>query len=259
MALSTFGRLVRTGLKRALYTQMTLREAVLVARGKSKPLIRFVVEDSPPSTYYNYRIPDDRVSALEQHLQLPAGFPLAKVQTVDDEEPYYCLTLNTYRVSGITNGVRSEWSVYVDTGDGVPRYMVVEARQDGTSMDPVDIITRASRVEHSVAGDRMRTFVESKRGQGFRAECALPGKDATRIPAARAWVEANDLIYWRNGVSDRTYYGAGLANGRMWKLSSDTYSVKNDTEWTPFVEPEVREVLVFTDPLEFIISPWWNL
>lgn len=259
MGLSTFGKLVRTGLKRALYAQVALREASRVLRGKSDPLIRFVVEQDPPSTYFNFRIQESQLATFEAYLDLPPGFPLARVQTMEGQQPYYCLTLNTYRVSGITSGVRAEWSVYVDTGDGVPRYMVIEARQDGLSMDPVDIITRRSRVEHTQEGDRLRTHVEANVGDGFRADCRLPLDGGELLPAARQWVEANDMIYWRNGVADRTFYGAGLANGKMWKLAPEAFTLDNDTEWSRFVEPEVNEVLVFTDPLEFIISPWANL
>ena len=38
--------------------------------------------------------------------------------STDHDEPEYLLTLNVYRVSGITNGLRAEWSTYIADPDG---------------------------------------------------------------------------------------------------------------------------------------------
>jgi hypothetical protein len=256
--LSPIQRLVRTSIKRLLYAQMTLREASLVLRGKAKPLIRFTVEGTPPSVYSNFRIRDDQVAALGASLPLPEGFEIAPMACVEGEEPFYCLTLNVYRVSGIVSGKRAEWSIYVRERGGLPRYMIVEAQCDGPSMDPVDLVTRAGTVEHELKDGHVTTRVIAGQGGEFKAHMALPDGPATLTPS-RQWVEANDIIYWKNGVSDRAFYGGGLANARMRTVDRSGSAIQDGTPWAAFVDPVPVHVLVFDEPIEFVISPWWNI
>ena len=261
MELSRSGRLWRLLIKRYLYAMLSLREAACILLGRSKPMIRFTVEADPPSVYFNFRVRPDRIDALARHLDLPAGFSLAKIRCLeDDPEPYDCLTLNVYRVSGITNGLRAEWSVYVTDPEGKPRYMVVEARASGGSMDPVDIITRASRVELAVVDGTLETFVASENDSHFRASLPIPADpNASAAPAAREWIEANDMIYWRNGVCDRVFYDAKMANARVGVISPDSATIEDTTSWREFIEPTPERLLVFSSALYFVISPWWNV
>ena len=135
---------------------------------------------------------------------------------VAGEKPDYLLTLNVYRVSGVTNGVRAEFSTYVADEEGIPRYMVVEARDHSGSMDRIDIITRASRVEHRRDRKAMTTVVASRDGGEFAATCTQAAlAKAPHVQIHGEWVQANDFIYWRNGVRDRCYYDAGMANPQV--------------------------------------------
>ncbi len=254
-SLSTWGLRGRRALRRFLYSQMSLRTGVMVALGKEAPLVRFTVADDPPSVYLVHRI--TARDAFVEHLGLPPGMELVPIRCLADDQPQYLLTLNVYRVSGITNGLRAEWSTYIADRDGVPRYLIVDARSDNTSMDPVDVITRKSRVEHAHRGDAIELCV----GDGPTAYAARFALDPS-APAVRShpeWVTANDFIYWRNGVCDRTYYDAGLADPDQVAVDPGSVAVTDGTEWAAFVDPVPSHVLVFRNAIELVVSPWANI
>ena len=46
----------RKALKRFLYAQLAMRQAVMIAIGREQPLVPFTVEADPPSVYFVYRI-----------------------------------------------------------------------------------------------------------------------------------------------------------------------------------------------------------
>ena len=79
------------------------------------------------------------------------------------------------------------------------------------------------------------------------------------VRAAAEWIEANDYIYWLNGICDRTFYDSGLANARTRQIPSSEVTISDDTRWGRFVEATPRHVIVFEDAIEFAMSPWWNL
>ncbi|MGE4605752.1 MAG: hypothetical protein AAEJ52_03315 [Myxococcota bacterium] len=256
MSLSRFQRRLRVVIKRFVYSQLYLRESLLIMLGRSKPLVRFTVEPSPPSLYFNFAIKPDQVAQLERSLGLP--HPLTPIQCLESEPSFHCLTLNVYRVSGLANGLRAEWSVYVRDSSGKPRYMIVEARADRGSMDPIDIITRPGRVGYEDSGESLMLEIGSDGDSRFKARCGKSGN----FPIVRAspeWVEANDYIYWRNGICDRTFYDAGLANARMRMIDAASVSIENDTPWNEFIETAPRHVLVLENAIDFAMSPWWNL
>lgn len=76
MALTQFQRRVRIIVKRFVYSQLYLRESLFILLGRSKPLVRFTVESSPPSLYLNFAIRPDKLAALEQRLA-----PLSRADT----------------------------------------------------------------------------------------------------------------------------------------------------------------------------------
>lgn len=255
--LTTRGLLLRRALRRLLYSQMAMRSAARIAIGREAPLVRFTVEDDPPSVYLVFRIrPADR-SRLLQDLGLPAGLRLAQVQCLAGDEPEHLMTLNVYRVSGITNGMRAEWSVYVEDGQGRPRYLVVDARSSGRSMDPVDVITPASRVDHRLDGDVVSTVVGPP-GETFEASFSIP-QEAVKAVSAPEWITANDEIYWANGIADRTFYDGGLADADQLAVDPTTVTVSDRTRWAGYLEPVPHRVLVFRQAIEFVVSPWANV
>ena len=254
-SISSWGLRGRRAVKRFLYSQMALRNGAMVAIGREGPLVRFTVEDDPPSVYLVWKVEDP--AALSAHLDLPPGIELAPIRCDEADEPEFLLTLNVYRVSGITNGLRAEWSAYIADEQGVPRYLVVDARADNTSMDPVDVITRKSRVVHERTGDTVRIRVGDDPG-AFQASFTVPA-DAMPVRSHPEFVSANDFIYWRNGVCDRTFYDAGLADADQVAIDPSTVAITDGTEWVAFIEDAPRHVLVFRRAIEFVVSPWANL
>ncbi len=219
--------------------------------------MRFTVEADPPSVYLVFRIAPSERARLTQDLALPGHLQLAPIRCLADDEPEYLLTLNVYRVSGITNGRRAEWSVYVDDGRGRPRYLVVDARSSGRSMDPVDIITRASRVEHRRDGGLV-SLVVGPEGEALEASVPTP-QEAPKAASAIEWITANDAIYWSNGISDRTFYDGGLADAEQVAIDPTTVTVIDRTRWAGYLEPGPHRVLVFREAIEFVVSPWSNV
>ncbi len=254
--LTPFQRGLRKLVKRFLYSQLYLRESILILFGRAKPFVPFRVEADPPSVYFNFAIRPEHVASLERELGLP--YPLAPIRCLAGDEPFHCLTLNVYRVSGLVNGRRAEWSLYVRDPGGTPRYVVVEAASDAASMDPVHIVTRAGQVAHEEADGWLTSDVLSADGTRFVARYPN-GAGGARVRAAPEWVEANDFIYWRNGMCDRTFYDAGLANARMHLVDPSQASIEDGTRWGCLVEPTPRHVVVFQDAIDFSISPWWNV
>ena len=253
-------KLVRRAIKAMLYTPLTLANGLRIPFGRSQPRIEFTVEADPPSVYFNFVVREDRLDDFVDYLDLPSNLPLAPVSCVKGEEADYLLTLNVYRVSGITNGIRAEFSTYIEDEEGVPRYMVVEARDHTGSMDPINIFTRASRVEHQHDDDGMTTVVASNGGALFEASAGQAAFDAAPLANIHPeWMQANDFIYWRNGIRDRCYYDAGMANPQVRQLDPAQVQVNDDTHWAEFLEPEPKHVLAYENPIHFVIVPWENL
>ena len=249
----------RRALKRFLYAQLALRQALMIALGRELPLVPFTVEADPPSVYYVFRIRPELVGALAARLGLPPHLPLTAIRCLEGDDPAHLLVLNVYRVSGLANGLRAEWSVFVADADGVPRYMVFDARSSKVSMDPVDVITRPSPVKHRREGAVISTRV----GEGeatFTATIEMPPGDAApRVSPAPEWAIANDFIYWGNGICDRTFYAAGMVDPRQRKVPAGAVTVEDRTPWAELVEPDPVHVLVLEDAIELVISPWENL
>ena len=256
MKLTPGGRRLRVALKRFIYSQLTMRNGFLMMFGRAKPLVQFKVEATPASVYFNFELDPARVSGLEAELDLP--FSLAPIRCVDGEEPFHCLTLNIYRVSGLVNGIRAEWSLYIEDSEGKPRYLVVEAVADANSLDSVNLMTRAGDVTHSETNESLDSVAVAEDGGRFASSCHA-WKDAPRVRVAPEWVEANDYIYWLTGICDRTFYDSGMANPKARRIDLANVSIEDTTRWGAMVNPQPRHVIVYENEIEFAISPWWNL
>jgi hypothetical protein len=246
-------------------------EAQGVAAGTAQPIVEFTVEDSPPSIFYNWIVPDAEAPAFASFIDLPPGFSLAKVRILDSDVPSYWLSLNVYKVSGITTGLRAEWSTYVDDGTGVPRFMIVRARADEGSIDPIGPLAYPEPFDHTVGGDQITTEM-FKTEENFFGVPVLTDEllfDSTiDLPAAGAgqlveptleWVAANDFIYWINGVKDRTFYNSTAHSAPLISVDLADVTFVDDSEWAPFLDPDPAHVLVYLDKIQFAIGPWWNV
>ena len=255
--LSRLGRLGRGFLKRFMYSQMAVRTGFMIAIGKEQPLVKFKIENDPPSIYWVYRIKSSEVGNLTHKLGIPPQFSLCPIRCLDQDEPEYLMTVNAYRVSGLANGIRAEWSIFVQDASKTPRYMVVDARSSQFSMDPVNIVTRASTVAHERLGNTIHTQIG--RGEhAFTSTITLIDSESY-VRSSPEWVSANDYIYWGNGISDRTFYNAGMADARQLRISNGNFDINDGSIWGQLVEPDPVHILVLDSAIELVISPWDNV
>lgn len=249
-------RRIRVAVKRFLYSQLYQRDSFRLMFGRTKPLVHFKVEATPPSVYFNFEIDPAQVASLRAALDLP--FPLMPIRCLDDDDAFHCLTLNIYRVSGLANGIRAEWSVYIEDLEGKPRYLVVEAQADAPSLDSVNLLTRRGDVTHVQTGDTLDSSVVAADGGRFASTCRAL-ESGPRVRVAPEWIEANDYIYWLNGICDRTFYDSGLANPRTRRVEPPNVTFEDTTRWGAMVCREPKHVVVFENAIDFAMSPWWNL
>ena len=248
----------RRFLKRMLYSQMAMRDAFLILIGRHRPSLSFKVLADPCSIYINFAVRKEMEQEFSDYINLGDELSLVPIRCLAEEEPALLLTLNIYEVSGLVNGPRAEWSTYITDSDGIPRYMVLEARAASGSMDPVNLFTRPDRVEHQEAGGRVVSTVASEDGRLFSSSIRLDEDHPIARPATE-WIAANDYIYWRNGVCDRTWYDASVFNGKVRSVPYRDVTIRDETPWARFVEPQPRHVLRYEGALEFMISPWFNI
>lgn len=244
--------------KRLLYSLFYYSESFKILFGKSNPFIRFTIENDPPCLYFNFKIKKDHVKELEQSLNLPSGFKLAKMRCItENQEDDFYMTLNIYRVSGITKGLRAEWSIFVIDPKGYTRYMIIEARADKKSMDPLNIITQNSNIEYFINESNIQITIESEGDTFFRANCKIPDISKTTFPT-REWVKANDEIYWLNGISDKPFFNSKMTSSELSLLPPEMASIEDTTKWNKFLEP-LPEIYLYPSTIEYLISPWWNI
>lgn len=256
-SLSGPGRFGRDFLKRFMYSQMALRSGFMIAIGKEDPLLKFTVEKDPPSTYWVYKIKGSEKEDLVNILDLPSNLSLCPIRCLEADEPDYFIVVNAYRVSGLANGIRAEWSVFVRDTNDIPRYMVIDARSSTFSVDPIDIITRASSVSHEQNGQLLMTNI-GEEDAAFKSSISILDSAST-IKTASEWVTANDTIYWRNGIYDRTYYDASLADAKMRRVAASEAQITDNSFWSRFVNPDPVHILILNEAIEFVISPWANI
>jgi len=233
------------------------KRAVDIGNREAEPVTDFFVYEQPPSIFLNFLIEEEQREALAAAIPLPEGFELARMRTRRWGPQRYIVSLNIYETVGIASGRRAEWSVYVTKeGDPTPQYMVIEAQSDAVSLDPVNGFTEPADVFEYALEDGVISVDVQAPGTSFQATIRLPEKPRRRATALE-WAEANNLIYWGNGVADKIYYNGLAYNKKMALVPPRRVSISDGTAWAPYIR--LVEVLVFENPLEFIASPWNNL
>ena len=209
----------------------------------------------------------------QSSVDLPPGFSLAKVRILEtDPAPSYWLSLNVYRVSGITTGLRAEWSTYVD--DGQRRTPLHD--HPCSCVGGVDRSHRTARPPRAVHPHRRRRQSDPHRDEPDRDPELTPVLTAgqplqlhdhaarSRRSQFRACrpangSTANDYIYWRNGVNDRIFHNSTSHSAPLISVDLADVTLDDDTEWAPFVDRSPAHVLVYLDKIQFMIGPWWNV
>jgi hypothetical protein len=246
--------------------------AFLVLQGLEEPLLPFnVIDDEVPSLFVNFEIPQRNVKAFASALHLPPGFKLARSKMTPAQPARYLLTLNIYQTPDVLTGApvyRAEWSTYVkDTRDlSGDRYylMVIDVESSGASLNPVDLFTPPAPVfTYKVHDGQIEADIKSIAGGAvvnkFAIEFDLPAQDAGDVRLHEPWVLANDRVYWLNGVYDELFYNGLLLDANVAEVDLSTVAITDSTRWAQYVNPMPTQVLVFRNPLEFVLHPWKNV
>jgi hypothetical protein len=222
-----------------------------------EPLVNVVARDM---LYFNWEIPSANVPRLEAALQLAdRGFRIAPIEIVRGEAPRPYLSLNFYAttIAGVLT-YRTEWSTYVvRNGDPRPRFMVIDAQSSEAGADPTypGFIKPAAAVRYTIDGRQVQAA-----SPDFRATFALPVSGTERtVKIGRRWAMANDALYWVNGVADTALYNGALIDAAPTAVDPAGVVLHNTSPWAAFVPARPSNIVLFSQPLEFAFTPYFNL
>jgi hypothetical protein len=242
--------------------------AFLVLQGLEEPLLRFdVPADNVPSFFMSFNVPKNKVKALEADLGLPEGFKLARSKMTPRQPARYLLTLNIYESPDALTGVRAfraEWSVYVedrrDPSAKGPYLMVVDVNSNSPSFDPFNLFTPPTGFAYANNKGRLEGSIQNLDATSkFSFAFQMPPADAPSVKLHEKWILANDRIYWRNGVYDMLFYNGLLLDADVAQVDPRSVTLDDRTNWSQFIDPVPTQVLVFRNPLRFVLHPWYNV
>jgi hypothetical protein len=222
-----------------------------------EPLVNLVARDM---LYFNWEVPAGSVPQLEAALQLPGrGFRIAPIEILRGEKPRPYLSLNYYvtTIAGVLT-YRTEWSTYVvKSPDTRPRYMVLEVQSSEPGADPTypGFVKPAAEVSYTIDGRQVQVS-----SPDFQASFVLPpsGKEKT-VKIGQPWAQANDALYWLNGVADIALYNGGLTDASPISVDPVSADVDNASTWARFIADRPSNIVLFSQPLEFAFTPYANL
>ena len=67
-------------------------------------------------------------------------------------------------------------------------------------------------------------------GTSFQATIPLPASPQ-HLATTLSWAEANNIIYWRNGVADKIYYSGLIYDFPVVQVPEQTVSISDGTVW----------------------------
>ena len=224
-------------------------------RGVGDTVGNFYVENTTPATYYNFEITDPTGMATE--LNLPAGYSLAQTTFFEQDPPApeaYYLTLSVYEIKDSIEGIRAEWSVYVDNGNGRERLMIIDLQTEDAALDPVSMINLPSVVSHNLAGGILSTSLSSSTID-FDASFSTVG--TTDEALTLDWIEAGDNVCHLNGVCDKLYYDAETLDVPVHVPGSPTVTIS--TPWNAYINTTASAVFYRDNLQEYAVKSWQNL
>ena len=246
------------GLKESIYPTLIQIDVNNAFYGLEDELIPFDQSNTIPSVYYNFAINPGQVAAFEASLGLPNGYSLAPVKILEnDTGSDYYLTLNVYEIDNALEGMRAEWLVYVDRGNGIAHQMIVELMTEDAALNPVSLLHLPGLVEHSQSGSTLTTSLSSTTTQ-FEASVnfALGSPELQTLD----WVESKDFVCYANSVCDKVYYGEGSLESPFIAIDPNLASITTiNTPWDSYITGIPSSVLVKTDTQLFIKKPWVNV
>jgi hypothetical protein len=245
-------------LKKQMYGGLSSISALNVLSGAAEPIVQSNVEDVEPSVRWHWQIPAEQLAGFEAAIDLPPGLALSTVRLQeDDPAAAHWLSLHVYHESGSTPGLRAEWTTYVDDGAGVHE-VILEARADHPSLDPVDRFVSAYPLVHTRSGQSVGTTI----GTGptaFTSSFDLPAVGAaTTVVPARQWVGSADLRYWSNGVGDRLFTDSSTLDPKI-SIDPSGVTFADGGPWAAFTAGGPDRVWVDQREVGKITNPWWTL
>ncbi|MDG2304483.1 MAG: hypothetical protein P8R42_07465 [Candidatus Binatia bacterium] len=257
----------RVLLKKLVHAMDAVDYAESVSDGGNVPWMNFDVGGNPNSIFINFEFKGPAEIAAFEASELPEGFVLAPLRILETDEPTYFLVLNIYNSSGgLVAGARAEWSVFVeDPENGHPRFLVVQAAAANVSADSVNLLTSPEPVSHEFEDGGIVSYVGVEDRDGgaerlyFSSRVVWPQDPEARVAFARRFVAANDFIHWGNGVADRTLYNATVHNREGVRIPEAEIEISDNSHWSMYLKPVPKHSYVYLNPLEIVISPWWNL
>jgi len=239
-----------------------------------EPLVDLVAENM---LYFNWEIPAQNVAPIEDALGLEAkGFRIVPIEIIQGEKPKYYLSLNFYSVviAGVVN-YRSEWSIYVSKeGDPKPRYMVIEVFSSEDSADPTYFsleippeqwfLRPKTDVEYSILDNQVKVS-NPEFSAAFPLQPGLGEKNSSPpasgkiVTVGQPWAEANDALYYDNGIADTALYNGNLTDAELLAINPKKVQISNSSFWSPFIEDKPDHVLLYQEPLKFAFTPYFNL
>ena len=221
--------------------------------GKADAYVGFRVANKTPSTYYNFEItnPDGLAAALD----LPAGVSLAPTRFFEGGTQGYYLTLSVYEVENAIEGMRAEWSVYVDDGSGRPHQMVIDLMTADVGINPVSIFNLPSEVRHSLAEGVLSTRLSSA---AITFDASLKTAGTTDEKLTMDWVESGDNVCYTNGICDKFYYDAETLDTPVHRAAGVTVN-EFSTPWSTFVSATPAIVFYRDNAQQYAVKRWHNL
>jgi hypothetical protein len=254
--------------KRFTFGAFSYGHAFLVLQGLEEPILRFdVLTNNVPSIFINFNIPRDKVKALEAYLDLPDGIKLAQSKMTPRQPARYLLTLNIYESPDALAGqpaFRAEWSVYVkdrtDPSAKGPYLMVIDVDSSSSSLDPYNLFTPPTVFAYTNVAGRLEGAIQYlDTTEKFSFAFGMPPENAPSVRLHEPWILANDRVYWRNGVYDMLFYNGLLLGADVAEVDPRSVVIADRTIWSGFIDPTPTQVLVFRNPLQFVLHPWYNV
>ena len=233
----------------------------------NEPWLNFKVGESPNSIFINFEFRGQAERDAFTAGHLPAGFTLSPIRILETDTPRYFLVLNIYQSSGgLVDGARAEWSVFVSDPDtGEPRFLVIEAVADSISADSVNLLTSPEPVTHALEASAIASYVGEIDPETeietayFTSRIDWPQSPQNRVRFHREFVASNDYIFWGNGVADRGLYNSTVHNREGVLVDPLQFSFDDNSDWEKYITASPVHVVTYLNPLEIVISPWWNL
>ncbi len=222
-------------------------------RGKDDAYVGLRVANETPSTYYNFEITDP--DGLAAALDLPAGHSLAPTRFFEGGAEGYYLTLSVFEVEDAIEGMRAQWSVYVDDGSGRPHQRVLDLMTADVGIDPVSIFNLPSEVRHGLAEGVLSTRLSSA---AITFDASFETAGTTDEALTMDWIESGDNVCYTNGICDKFYYDAGTLDTPVHRAADVTVN-EFSTPWSEFVSATPAIVFYRDNAQQYAVKRWHNL